>query len=73
MIRVGDIVRLVQTRGHVRKADAGRLVTVRALGERPGFDVRVDDGHPANPDINTNGFHTSAWLPLCAIKALDKK
>lgn len=68
---IGEIVRLVQARGHVTKAQAGRLVTVRALGTRdPDCAVRVDDGDPSNPDLLTNGFRSSMWLPLAAIEPL---
>jgi hypothetical protein len=26
------------------------------------LEAKVDDGDPANPDCNYNGFHTAAWV-----------
>ena len=74
--KVGDLVRLVQTRGYVKKADAGRLFTVRAFRDAPPDDelvVRVDDGDPSNPDIQTNMFTLACWLPLRAITPLSRE
>lgn len=69
--KVGDIVRLVQCRGHVPVADAGKLVTVRAISSeyfgcttKKVCMVRVDNGDPANDDLHTNGMTYAAWLPM---------
>lgn len=34
--------------------------TVRAI---KNGEARCDDGAPDNPDLLTNGFHCSAWVP----------
>jgi hypothetical protein len=69
---IGSLARTVWCRGHIRKAEAGRLVTIRAYGEHgfPGFDVRVDDGDPSNDDPMTNGARWMSWLPWAAIEPM---
>lgn len=72
-LAIGDTVRTVAWRGHVAKADAGRNLTVRALKQTVGAlaglpGLLADDGDPKNPDIATNGFTCSMWLPSGAVE-----
>lgn len=72
---VGQQVRLVTCRGHVKKADAGRVMTIRAFSSPHvmPLEVRVDDGAPESADLLTNGFSLATWLPLRAIAPLNPK
>lgn len=38
------------------------LFTIRAVHEHPEREVCIDNGDPANPDLNTNGFTMTAWV-----------
>jgi hypothetical protein len=66
----GEMVRLLQTRGYVKKSEAGRLMTVRGVSSRGpgGPHVRVDDGDPKDPNLETNGFTISMWVPMGAVE-----
>lgn len=73
-MKIGDPVRLVQTRKYVKKSEAGRLMTVRGIGPDAysDFAIRVDDGDPTNPDMDTNGFSLSLWLPRRAVEPVRR-
>lgn len=55
MIKVGTRVAWIP--GSRKKPVIG---TVRKFHHLLG--VRVDDGDPSNPDLNTNGWRISAWV-----------
>ena len=55
----------------VKLIDPGIIVTVRKLRQvavgangkiRHVTEVLVDDGDTANPNLETNGFHTARWV-----------
>ena len=69
-LAVGQLVRLVQTRGHVKKAEAGRNMTVRAFSQRRPDEIRVDDGDPAIDDFVRSGASLGMWLPGRAVRGV---
>lgn len=71
--KFGDLVRLVQLRGIVRKADANRLMTVRRVHAPGRHQFLVDDGDPSDPDMRTNGFNLALWVPEVALKPLRRE
>lgn len=67
---VGDTVYCVREGNDGRPVGVAKM-TVRDLPQF-GNTFRADDGDPANPSLETNGYKMSAWLSFVDVASINR-